>query len=87
MRNRILFFLHFFKKKFGLHPAACGISIPQPRIKSTFPALEGGVLTTGPPGRSLKIFLLFDTFGVCLDSCLINAPGWKDTLRVDEFFF
>ena len=31
---------------------ACGILAPQPGIKPTPPALEGKVLTTGPPGRS-----------------------------------
>ena len=31
---------------------ACGILVPQPGIEPTPPALEGGVLTTGPPGKS-----------------------------------
>ena len=35
-------------------PAACGILVPQPGIEPAFPALEGGFLTTGPPGKSLK---------------------------------
>ena len=30
----------------------CGISVPQPRVKPRSPALQGGVLTTGPPGKS-----------------------------------
>ena len=30
-------------------PTACGILVSQPRIKPTSPALEGRVLTTGPP--------------------------------------
>ena len=33
---------------------ACGILVPQPGIKPTLPVLEGEVLTTGPPGKSLK---------------------------------
>ena len=33
-------------------PAACGILVPQPGIKPASPALEGGYLTTGPPGKS-----------------------------------
>ena len=37
---------------FGLEP--CGILPPQPGIKPTPSALEGEVLTTGPPGKSLK---------------------------------
>ena len=32
---------------------ACGILAPQPGIKPAPPALEGPVLTTGPPGKSL----------------------------------
>ena len=31
---------------------ACGILVPQPGIKPTSPVLEGGFLTTGPPGKS-----------------------------------
>ena len=33
---------------------ACGILAPRPGIEPTPPALEGEVLTTGPPGRSLN---------------------------------
>ena len=33
-------------------PVACGILVPQPGIDPTSPALEGGFLTTGPPGKS-----------------------------------
>ena len=32
---------------------ACGILAPQPGIEPTPPALEGEVLTTGSPGKSL----------------------------------
>ena len=35
---------------------ACGISVPQPAIKPAPPVLEGDVLTTGPPGKSLHLF-------------------------------
>ena len=38
---------------FWLHPAACGILVPQPKIEPTAPALEGEILTTGPEGKSL----------------------------------
>ena len=34
---------------------ACGILAPLLGIEPTLPALEGEVLTTGPPGKSLKI--------------------------------
>ena len=33
-------------------PAACGILVPRPGIEPTSPVLEGGFLTTGPPGKS-----------------------------------
>ena len=32
-------------------PAACGILVPRPGIKSVSPALTDGFLTTGPPGK------------------------------------
>ena len=32
-------------------PSLCGILIPQPGIKPKFPALEGGFLIPGPPGK------------------------------------
>ena len=37
--------------RFGC-PVACGILVPQPGIKLVSPALEGGFLTTEPPGKS-----------------------------------
>ena len=36
---------------------AYGILVPQLEIKLTSPVLEGGFLTTGPPGKSLKYIL------------------------------
>ena len=39
-------------------PEACGILAPQPGIKLTPSALEGEVLTTGLPGKSLVRFLI-----------------------------
>ena len=33
-------------------PEACGILAPEPGIKPVSPAMEGGFLTTGPPGKS-----------------------------------
>ena len=32
-------------------PEACGILVPRPRIEPASPALEGGFLPTGPPGK------------------------------------
>ena len=44
-------------------PTACGILITQPGIKPTFPALEDGVLTNGPPVQfsSVTQYCLFGT--------------------------
>ena len=38
-------------------PMACGILVPLPGIESMSLALEGGFITTGPPGKSLLPFL------------------------------
>ena len=43
----LLFYVLVFGRK------ACGILAPQPGIEPAPPALEGEVLTTGPPGKSL----------------------------------
>ena len=41
----------------GLHcPTARGILVPPPGIESMSSALEGRVLTTGPPGKSQGVF-------------------------------
>ena len=37
-------------------PEPCGILPPGPGIQPTSPALEGRVLTTGPPGKSPTAF-------------------------------
>ena len=37
-------------------PIAYGIFVPRPGIEPTSPALEGGFLTTGLPGKSQDIF-------------------------------
>ena len=41
-----VFFFFFFGQK------ACGILVPWPGIEPTTPAMEGEVLTTGPPEKS-----------------------------------
>ena len=43
-------------------PEACGILAPWPGIEPTPPALEGKVLTTGPPGKPPRIHSLFTIF-------------------------
>ena len=35
---------------------ACGILAPRPGIEPAPPALEGDILSTGPPGKSLFLF-------------------------------
>ena len=35
---------------------ACGLLTPQPGIEPTSPALQGGFLITGPPGKSQEPF-------------------------------
>ena len=45
--------LHFMFCFFGHE--ACGILAPKPRIEPTAPALEGEVLTTEQPGKSLAL--------------------------------
>ena len=39
-------------------PQACGILAPKAGIEPTLPALEGEVLTTGPPGESPNVWIL-----------------------------
>ena len=38
---------------------ACEIPAPQPGIEPAPSALEGKVLTTGPPGKSLNTHLIY----------------------------
>ena len=52
------FFFFVFFVFFGHE--ACGILAPRPGIKPVPPALEGEVLTTGLPGKSLEPTLLTD---------------------------
>ena len=56
---------------------ACGIFASWPRIQLALPALEGKVLTTGPPGKSpiLKILNVQDT------SCILCSMFLKGDLR------
>ena len=54
-------------------PVACGILVPRPGIEPTSPALEGGVLTTGPPGKS-SILLNLLKFILWYSLILMNVP-------------
>ena len=53
--------------------AACGILVPWPGIKSTSPALQGGFLTTGPPGSPGIVFLI-SFLGLLIES--VYMPSW-----------
>ena len=53
-------------------PAACEILVPQPGMEPMSPALKGGFLTTGPPGKSLHYGLLQDT--ECSSLCYTVGP-------------
>ena len=49
---------------------ACEILVSQPEIKLISPALEGGFLTTGPPGKSFKYILEWGKTN--------NYNSWRD---------
>ena len=51
----VMISLLFYVLGFFFGPEARGIVVPHPGIESTLPALEGKVLSTGPPGRSPEI--------------------------------
>ena len=44
---------------------ACGILVPPPEIKTTHTALEGKVLTSGPPRKSIYVCVC-----VCVCVCM-----------------
>ena len=71
------FFFPFFFFFFALW--ACGILASQPGIELSPPALEGKVLTTGPPRKSLNSFLPVDFTSHCVFrkrqfSSLVSLP-------------
>ena len=47
-------------------PKARGILAPLPGIDPVPPALEGDVLTTGPPGKSLDYLFFFNSYFIYL---------------------
>ena len=78
----LLFYVLFF---FGCE--ACGILVPQPGIEPASSALEGGVLTTGAPGKSPNIFTKVQTRpkGVIQTSVtLSNIPSTPSQLTIDK---
>ena len=47
-----------------------GILVPLPGIELTSPALQGGFLTTGPPGKSLLFNNFMDDLNITLKGIL-----------------
>ena len=80
--NLLQYFFCFMLRFFG--PKACGILAPWPGIEPVPPSLEGGVLTTGPPGKS-QISLFSGWSGrrldshicFCIQSVLMCCFGWS----------
>ena len=56
-------------------PLACGILLPRPRIEPMSPALAGGLLTTGPPGK-------FRQGGLSADIIKIKFPLTETRLNL-----
>ena len=66
---------------------ACGILVPQPGMHPSLPALEGGVLTTGPPGNSPSMGFFFRwKLIMCWEEVAIALKrGWSQ-LEVERQF-
>ena len=82
LKHCFRFMFWFFSHK------ACGISAPQPEIKPRPPALEGEVLTIGPPGKpweqlDFKVLNTFLTIVVLVSNCINNSMGlWEEHMIV-----
>ena len=70
----------------GFGPKACVILAPQPGIEPTSPALEGEVLPTGPPEKSLKLLSLRSTFSIYQNSLFGSAIYWA-FLYVSDYIY
>ena len=57
------------------HPKARGISGHRPGMESAPPALEGEVLTTGPPGKSLELLNTYSRKEVIFYSVSFFLPS------------
>ena len=42
------------------------VGLPRPRVEPVSPALQGGLLTTGPPGEPLAFVLFLNSSGLFL---------------------
>ena len=59
---------------------ACGILAPRPGIEPAPPALEGKVLTTGPPGKSLDCSKFFKIL-------LFNSKPCPDYPEIGKIYY
>ena len=72
-------------------PVACGILVPRPGIEPASPALQDGFLTTGPPEKSLCIFLYMSFWCTLVYisaeyiPMVLNVSGWA-ILAPREYF-
>ena len=62
-------------------PEAYGILVPGPGVKPASPALEGGFLTTGPPGKPHQQLLLITVNSVRL------RRSWGFGVSIFELFY
>ena len=74
-------------------PAACGILVLRPKIEPMFPSLTDRLLTTGPPGKSLKTlvkhhcWLINNQISVacCVAEISVNHKKTDTTLGLSPF--
>ena len=81
------FLLLFYILNIWLHPAACEILVSWTGIEPSPPALEGRVLTTGPPVEvkvALLCLTLCDAMGYIYIYSPWNSPGQNN--GVDSLF-
>ena len=73
--------------KHGLSfPVACGLLVPTPGMEPASPAVEGGLLTTGQPGKSLELFDFYFSdsaaFSILFTSLLCSpCPNQENCLK------
>ena len=74
----LFFFLNFWPRC-----TACRILVPQPGIEPAPPALEGGILTTGLPGKSLPNLVL-NKARLCYSTGILETLSrfWDETLAI-----
>ena len=67
-------------------PQYVGMLAPQPGIEPASPALEGGFLTTGPPGKNQRMFFFFFSFFLSFNLLATLSDMWDlGSLTRDPF--